>query len=419
MGEEHVWTKRGSRFQLPHVPRPSRATLLRAIAVLGVASLALIGFIAVPVGSPTPPPPAVAATPTTSSSPTDTPTADPVVESTPSEQPPPPPPHCHPHVHRTAIQPTRGTVVYADLHLGSISIYNPGTDSRTVVVDSKIGCDFLYPAFVNDHTIRYTILTEYPKEAGTFLLDLRTASVRRLKSSAIHWDWTAFVSVSPDGSKIAELGGTGADTSFTLVVSSTSTGRTIYTRAIGWICGCDGDWTPEDLHWSSDGAFLLVAIPTPTSHQVLLLDSRGRNVRSPLLGAYPRWIPSTRSFIFQDSKGNWARSDGLTATPHVFYRTTSQLMDPAFSPDNTKIAFWDLIKLNVVVYDLSTGNAHHLGKNQGNPMWIDNDTLVVTGVQSCGDCEGLDYTGKNWSLEIASGRTHPIPVNPLQADVLR
>src|SRR5437763_1938156 len=135
---EQVWNKRGSRLQLPRLPRPSLKTSLKALPVIGIAALSLVGFLAVPAGSP-PPPPAVAAEPVASDQPTDAPTIDPVV-STPSEQPQevPPPPHCHPRVHRISTQPTPGTVVYADLHLGSISLYDPKTDRQTVVLDAKM-----------------------------------------------------------------------------------------------------------------------------------------------------------------------------------------------------------------------------------------------------------------------------------------
>src|SRR2546429_2553844 len=94
---EQVWNKRGSRFQLPRAPRPSLKTSLKALPAIGIASLSLVGFLAVPAGSP--PPPAVAAEPIASDQPTDPPTIDPVVQSTPSEPPVqemPPPPHCHP-----------------------------------------------------------------------------------------------------------------------------------------------------------------------------------------------------------------------------------------------------------------------------------------------------------------------------------
>jgi hypothetical protein len=80
--------------------------------------------------------------------------------------------------------------------------------------------------------------------------------------------------------------------------------------------------------------------------------------------------------------------------------------------------FWDLIKLNVVVYDLSTGKAQRFGQLQGNPMWLDDETVAVTGVRTC-NCDGRDYTGRTWSLKITSGRTQPIRMtSTLEADVL-
>ena len=75
-------------------------------------------------------------------------------------------------------------------------------------------------------------------------------------------------------------------------------------------------------------------------------------------------------------------------------------------------------KLNIVVYDFQTRSMRRFGRNRGNPLWLDDDTLVITGVKTC-DCEGLDYTGLNWALTLSTGKTQRITVNPLEADVLR
>src|SRR5260221_3743360 len=99
---EQVWNKRGSRLQLPRVPRPSLKTLLKALPGIGIVSLSLVGFLAVPAGSP-PPPPAVAAEPIATVEPSETP-------STASSQPTisvvepdhPDPPHCTPRAHASS-----------------------------------------------------------------------------------------------------------------------------------------------------------------------------------------------------------------------------------------------------------------------------------------------------------------------------
>ena len=64
------------------------------------------------------------------------------------------------------------------------------------------------------------------------------------------------------------------------------------------------------------------------------------------------------------------------------------------------------------------GSIKRFGTNRGNPFWLDDNTLVITGVKTC-QCEGLDYTGLNWSLTLSTGKTRRIAVNPSDADVLR
>jgi hypothetical protein len=150
----------------------------------------------------------------------------------------------------------------------------------------------------------------------------------------------------------------------------------------------------------------------------MVLSRKGQDVRSKIRGAYPRWIGRTRSFIFNDEHGNWQRVDMGSATRHTFLKTSASLADPMFSPDNRKLAFWDMAKLNIVVYDFDTKTLRQLGRNQANPLWLDNDTLAVTGVRTC-NCEGLDYTGVSWTLSLTSGKTQQIRMtSTVEADVL-
>ena len=419
-GGEHVWTKRGSRVQLPSLPRPSRATLLRAIPSVGVVSLSLVGLLAVPAGSP-PPPPAVAAAPAASQS--SQPVIDvPVPDASPSEfvTQDPDPPHCE-AVARAVSTPIRhGTIVFSSIDRTTISLYDPRTGGRRVLLNGNFTCAFESPRFIDDHSITYRMDGPYIAENGSFIADLTTGKFTRVAGSRFDWEWLAGSALSPGGALLAELGEVGGAKAFTLRVTNTATGKLLYKRSLGYVCYCDGGWIPQELGWSADGSFLFVSVPSADyGNEVYLLNLEGQNVRSPVEGgAYPRWIGSSRAFIYQDAKGNWARVDSLGAAPRTFIRTSPHLADPSLSPDLTRVAFWDSEKLNIVVFDFRAGSIKRFGTNRGNPFWLDDNTLVITGVKTC-QCEGLDYTGLNWSLTLSTGKTRRIAVNPSNADVLR
>jgi len=414
---DQVWHKPGSRVHLPPLPRPSRATLLRAIPSVGVVSLSLVGLLAVPAGSP-PPPPAVAAAPI------ETPSALTVVE-TPSPEPSPSefvtedpdPPHCRQRAHAVSRLPATGSVVYTDSQQDLVSLFDRATGKRTIVLDGG-ACGFVHPRFIDAHTIAYETSSAYIAENGFFLLNLTSGKIERPRGSGRHWAWLAATALRPDGSALAELGALDEAKAFLLRVTSTRTGRVVYTRSLGYVCYCDGGWTPQELRWSPDGSLLLVSLPGTAYNEVFLLNPKGQNVRPPVAGAYPRWIGSSRTFFYEDGKGDWVRVDSLGARPTVFIRPNLFLGDPVLSPDQSRIAFWDMDKLNIVVYDFQTRSMRRFGRNRGNPLWLDDDTLVITGVKTC-DCEGLDYTGLNWALTLSTGKTQRIAVNPLEADVLR
>ena len=420
MGEEHVWTKRGSRI---HLRGPSRSTLLRAIAVLGVASLSLIGLLAVPAGSPTPPPPAVAATPIASSSPTDTPTADPVVEPTPSEQPAPPDPppaHCVPRARPVPGMLAPGTIVYQD-ETSSVYLYDPSTGKRRLLLSGTGSCGFGAPRFLNAHTIAFNLSSPYMQEAGSFTVDIQTGKMQRIAGSRRDWAWVATTRVSPDGSKLAELGEVGQANSFLLRVTSTRTGAVLFSRSMGYICYCDGGYGPPiEIRWSPDSAYLFVSVPGSNYNELSLLDTKGRDVRKMTEGGYPRWIGASHAFMYQDVKANWVRADSLTAAPRAFLSSGASFADPAPSPDGDRIAFWDTGKWNIVIYDLSTKNLERYGHRQVYPFWIDNGTIAVSSVRSC-TCEGLgfEFTSIGWSITLRTGGMHRIPVLSINADVLR
>src|SRR5205823_4978148 len=207
MGEERIWAKRGSRIQLPHVPRPSRATLLRAIPSVGVVSLSLVGLLAVPAGSP-PPPPVVAAAPIATEQPTDSPTVEPVTEPTPSEQPPEPLPACRPTPNATEQVPPsspRGTAtLVAVAHSGGISLFNPATNSEHELISVGMECGYAYPRFVDRRTLAF--------EDGfnIYRLDLITGKAQ-IYSTHVGFndrvnDWLGGYSIASDGTTLAALG---------------------------------------------------------------------------------------------------------------------------------------------------------------------------------------------------------------------
>jgi hypothetical protein len=420
MGEEQVWTKRGSRIHLPRLPGLSRATLLRAIPVLGVASLSLIGLLAVPAGSP-PPPPAVAAAPITSSTPeaVQLPTPEPSpTEITFSD---PDPPHCTPRAHAVVRTPAAGTIVYTDIEHEHVFLYDRTTGKRTLVLDGTGSCGFLTPRFLDAQTLAYNLSSAYIREQGSFTVNMTTGKMQRTRGSKRDWPWLVTSAISPDGAKLAELGSLDQAHSFTLRVTSRRTGAQLFSRSMGYICYCDGGLDPIEVRWSPDSAYLLVAVPgETTATQLFLINAKGQDVRKPIAGAYPRWIAGTHSFIYRGAQTQWLRVDALTSKPAALFQMRSVLADPAFSPDSTKIAFWDTAKLNIVVYDFSTTTFSRYGDRRAYPLWLDNGTIVASGVLPC-NCEGygFEFTGFGYSITLRTNGTHRIMVQTFDADVLR
>jgi len=428
-GSEHVWSRSGPQIRLPRARRVSLKTTLIAAPLLTATAFAMVGFVAAPAGSP-PPPPAVAAEPMASllQAPRETPPppATSEVEPTPSDvsQADSPPPHCRPTAHRFTGHATTGAMVFSNLDNMGLSIFDPATHKVELVIEGHSACSFLQPRFINDHTIQFVIESPYAAETRPALLDLSSGSIHSLQNETQDWDWVAAAAVSPDATEVAQLGETHTDAahgahSFLLRVSSTDSGRTLYTRRLGYICYCDGDWTPAELRWSSDGSILLVAVPLSDGHGVYTLNSQGRDVRAAAEGAYPRWIGSSRAFVYQDRSGNWLRVDSLYAKPKLLFKTTRALGGPAFSPDQTKIAFWDVNEWSLLVFDTGSKKLTTLAKMRISPLWLDNDTVLSTGVKTC-NCEGYGFTGVSWSTSLTTGRSTRLgSFSWADADVLR
>ena len=419
MGEEQIWTKRGSRIQLPRVPRPSRAILLRAIPSIGVVSLSLVGLLAVPAGTP-PPPPAVIAAPTASSTPdaVETPTPEP----SPTEitfSPDGDPPHCVQRAHPISQALAAGTIAYTDIEHLHVYLYDPATGKRTIALDGKGSCGFLTPRFLNAHTLSYNLTAAYIREQGSFVVDLTTGRMQRINGSRRDWPWLAASTLSPDGSMLAELGAPDQSHTFTLRVASTRTGAVRFSRSIGYICYCDGGLEPIEIRWSADGVFLSVAVPGETGPEVFVIYTDGRDARKPVAGSYPRWLGTTRALIYRDAQMQWVRVDTF-AKPTPLFQSGSSLADPAISPDASKVVFWDTGAFNTVVYDFATKAFKRYGNKQAHPIWLNNGMLAVSGVKTC-NCEGygIEFTGAAWSITLRTGGSHRIAVQTFDADVLR
>lgn len=424
---EHVWSKPGPRFRLPRAPRVSLKTLLIVAPLLAATAFAMVGFVAAPAGSPkSPPPPAVAAEPLSSliSAPTETPTPTdtPSPEATVAVPPDPPPPHCKPKAHPLSASPAKGSLIFTDVSTSArLVIFDPQSKKRSVVLDGGQGCGFLQPRFIDDHTVQFVKSSEYPAEFGGASLDVRTGTLRMLSRDPQKWDWIAYTAMSPDGSKLAVLGEIGGEQPFLLRVTSTPSGHVLYTKRLGHICYCDGGWIPAELKWSADNDILLVSVPLPPDDAfgIYSFNAAGKPVRTLIKGSYPRWIGSARAFIYQDRTGNWWRVDGLYAAPKPFIVTNRSLQGPVFSPDLSKIAFWDLNDLSLVVFDTATKKLTTIATNRISPVWLDGDTVLSTGVKTC-NCEGFDFTYVSWSTSVTTGRSTRIGSFAWgDADVLR
>jgi hypothetical protein len=418
-GRETIWEKRGSKFQVPRIPRPTGAAAWLAVPMVSLAAALTIGLVATPAGPPAPPGSAVAIQPVASIDSVDaSPSSDPTMDPTPIDSPSPDetPPPCVAHGHGTGAVPARPSgdsatsVVFED---GStLWLYDVKTNTKMALVKGDENCWFGTPQFIGRRTVAYL------DDGAMRTVDTVTGAIRTLDTTHQKWDWLDRVAVSEDGSKIAVLGGTGG-TQFLVSVTSATSGKILFSRKLGYICYCDGDWVPRALTWSRDGAILLVDVPTETdSHKVYVLDRNGKDAVSPREGNYPLWIGPTHTFLYENvaKADSWDTMDVTTGARTTLLKATN-LADPALSPDGKRIAFSDMLHLKAEVYDISTKTVHWYGRHQIFPVWLDDDTLAVSGVRTC-NCEGLDYTGAGTAIALSTSKTWPLRLTTYDADVL-
>jgi hypothetical protein len=78
-----------------------------------------------------------------------------------------------------------------------------------------------------------------------------------------------------------------------------------------------------------------------------------------------------------------ADADGTNARELV--RADDCLVSHSWSPDGTRIAYWELHRHDVFVVDVANGEATYVGEG-AYPVWVDDHTLIVE-IDRCYDHE--------------------------------
>jgi len=418
---EQVWNKRGSRLQLPRVPRPSLKTSLKALPGIGIVSLTLVGFLAVPAGSP-PPPPAVAAEPIATVETTPTPVE---IVDTPPAPPAPEPviPVCRPkgigsgHLPPPSDGQNAITVVHTNSR-SSVNLYDVKTRTSRILVRATAECGYFAPRFVDSRTVAFIV------QSRIAVVDTVTGATHLIQTNLKKDDPVWGFSASRAGGRVASLGGWGGNP-LVLTISSLDTGVKIFSRRLGYLCACDGTPTPLEVSWSPDGTLLLVGVTeTDDSGSIYMFDRSGHQVRGRIKGGTARWI-GQRSFIIETVSSNavrtWVKID-TAGHRQTLFTTASILSMPRLSPDGTKIAFSDSdgYAARFQVYDLSTKTLRGYGHLRSWPLWLSNNTVAVSRFAPC-NCEGVPFqmTGVVDAVDLTSGSVSRIGLHEtVDADAL-
>ncbi len=407
---EQVWNKRGSRLQLPRVPRPSLKISPKALAVIGIAALSLVGFLAVPAGSP-PPPPAVAAEPTATVEPNLSPAV--VVDAPPPAPLPPEPvvPVCHPKGIGSGRLPpssdgTNATMLVSTNTKGSVILYDVNTRTDRILVRGTASCGYQQPRFIDSRTVAFVV------QSRIATVDTVTGATHIIQTNLKKDDPVWGFSASRPGGRVASLGGLGGN-KLVLTISSLETGTKIFSTRLGYLCACDGLLVPLDVSWSRDGSFLLVGVTdAENSGLVYVFDRHGHQRMLPIKGDTARWI-GARTFILETvgaTTHTWVKMD-TDGHRETLFSTSSILSIPRLSPDGTKIAFSDDYHAHFYVYDLSPKTLRSYGGRQSWPLWLSNASVAVSVFAPC-NCEGPPFqmTGVVEAINLDSGSTSRITI---------
>ena len=203
------------------------------------------------------------------------------------------------------------------------------------------------------------------------------------------------------------------DRPMTLAVSSLVTGKSLFVTHLGLWCEC-----PEgsaDAEWSHDGQYLIVAIPEGEGKRetIHVFDRLGKQVDAPTIGDTPRWLGDSHRFIF-DGYGHtsrrWLLANVDDGSRQALMNIPSTLTEPAASPDGSQIAFDDIPRVRVLVYDLAARTLRSLGSNKLYPLWVSPNVIAFSRVQVCG-CDGVANpyvpAGSVGEISVRSGKTKP------------
>lgn len=206
-----------------------------------------------------------------------------------------------------------------------------------------------------------------------------TTSDRSLQPESPAW--------SPDGSRIAYVSGPGNDLGNIFVLdlaTGESTQLTFHTGSTGA--------SFESPSFSADGSSIVYSVSSwdgpccpPYHHHVRIVPSAGgRSVRlvgGDGIGAADGRLSPDGSLLSYNCDANedgqllcLANADGSHA--RVLVHGNDFLASHSWSPDGTRIAYWELHSHDVFVVDVATGERTHVAEG-ALPVWLDDHTLIV------------------------------------------
>lgn len=176
--------------------------------------------------------------------------------------------------------------------------------------------------------------------------------------------------------------------------------------------------------WSPEGERLLVVntfVDTAnerTDETLLVLDAAGRTVRAPVHGTFGRWVTDDVILFRAIADDTWRvvdlGADGETAFPD--WPSTGAA--PVISPDGRMVVMHDerpapeLPRLYAA--DLQSGRALLGSAFEGiRPIWLDDRTLVATGVEACPeDCmEHWRFTAETFRVTLDDDQRSPFEIS--------
>jgi len=194
---------------------------------------------------------------------------------------------------------------------------------------------------------------------------------------------------SPDGSKIAYVASPGPDPGNIFVLdlaTGVSTQLTFHTGSKGA--------SLEPPSFSADGSSIVYSVstwegsccPPRDSHVRIVPVTGGKSARlvdgdDEGLGAADGKLSPDGSLLSYlcDEEGDGellclAKPDG--SRTRVLVHGNDYLVSHSWSPDGTRIAYWELHSHDVLVVDVATGGVTHMAEGAF-PVWLDDHTLIV------------------------------------------